>query len=75
MGTALNKPARLLPVPSWLLQTGATALGRRALAQRLCGSLQVDIGKTRELLGWTPPSSVDQALSKTGKHFLERQTK
>ncbi|WLI08399.1 MULTISPECIES: UDP-glucose 4-epimerase family protein [Pseudomonas] len=75
MAMALGKPARLLPVPSWLLQAGATALGRRALAQRLCGSLQVDIGKTRELLGWTPPSSVDQALHKTGKHFLETQIK
>ena len=74
MATALGKPARLLPVPSVLLETGATALGRRALAQRLCSSLQVDISKTRELLGWTPPSSVDQALRKTGKYFLELQT-
>ena len=75
MANALGKPARLLPVPSWILETGATALGRRAIAQRLCGSLQVDIDKTRKLLGWTPPSSVDDALRKTGKHFLELQTK
>lgn len=75
LANALGKPARLLPVPDWILETGATALGRRAIAQRLCGSLQVDIGKTRELLGWTPPSSVDEALRKAGKHFLELQTK
>jgi nucleoside-diphosphate-sugar epimerase len=71
----LGKPARLLPVPSWLLETGAAVLGKQALSQRLCGSLQVDIGKTRDLLDWTPPVSVDEALRKTAKHFLEQQSK
>ncbi len=75
MGTALGKPARLLPVPSWLLEAGAAMLGKRALSQRLCGSLQVDISKTRELLNWTPPVSVDEALGKTARHFLEQQGK
>lgn len=75
MGAVLGRPARLLPVPSWLLQAGAAALGKQALSQRLCGSLQVDIGKTRELLGWTPPLSLDEALRKTAKHFLEQQSK
>lgn len=75
MGVALGKPARLLPVPSWMLEAGATMLGKKALSQRLCGSLQVDISKTRELLNWTPPVSVDEALRKTAKHFLEQQNK
>lgn len=70
MGDALGKPARLLPVPSRLLETGALMLGKQALAQRLCGSLQVDISKTRELLGWSPPVGVDQALLRTAVHFL-----
>lgn len=75
MGTALGKPVRLLPVPSRLLEVGAAMLGKQALAQRLCGSLQVDISKTRELLSWTPPVSVDEALRKTAKHFLEQHAK
>jgi len=75
MGVALGKPARLLPVPSGLLEQGARLLGKQALAQRLCGSLQVDISKTRELLDWTPPVSVDEALDKTAKYFLELQPK
>lgn len=75
MGNALNRPARLLPIPGWLLEKGANLLGRQALAQRLCGSLQVDIRKTRELLDWTPPVSVDEALRKTAEYFLKRQTK
>lgn len=75
MGSALGKPARLLPVPSWMLEAGAAMLGKKALSQRLCGSLQVDISKTRELLNWTPPVSVDEALRKTAKHFLEQHAK
>lgn len=73
MAIALGKPARLLPLPSWVLELGAKLLGRRALAQRLCGSLQVDITKTRELLGWTPPHSVEEALRQTAEHFLAQQ--
>lgn len=71
MAAALGKPARLLPLPSRLLEVGAAMLGKQALAQRLCGSLQVDISKTRELLGWSPPVSVDQALRKTAESFLQ----
>jgi nucleoside-diphosphate-sugar epimerase len=75
MGQALGTPARLLPVPSRLLEVGAAMLGKSGLSQRLCGSLQVDIGKTRELLDWTPPVSVDDALRKTAMHFLEQHAK
>ncbi|MGH8435053.1 MAG: UDP-glucose 4-epimerase family protein [Pseudomonas sp.] len=74
MGQALGRPARLLPIPAWMLESAATLLGKKAVAQRLCGSLQVDIGKTRELLGWTPPISVDEALRKTAEHFLQHRT-
>ena len=61
---AMNVPARLVPVPVWLLEAGAALLGKRDMAQRLCGNLQVDISKTRQLLGWTPPMSVDDGLKK-----------
>lgn len=73
MGMALGKPTRLLPVPKWLIERGAVILGKQALAQRLCGSLQVDINKSRELLGWVPPVSVDEALRRTAEHFLAQQ--
>lgn len=61
---AMGKPARLLPVPAVLLEWGAALLGKRDVAQRLCGSLQVDISKTRQLLGWSPPLTLDQGLRK-----------
>ena len=73
MSQALGKQPRLLPVPAWMLETAAKFAGKQSIAQRLCGSLQVDISHTRERLGWTPPVSVDTALRKTAQHFLEQQ--
>ncbi|VXB83771.1 UDP-glucose 4-epimerase [Pseudomonas sp. 8AS] len=73
MARALGKPARLLPVPAWLLTVAATALGKRDVAQRLCGSLQVDISKTKALLNWVPVISLDTALQQTANDFLEQQ--
>lgn len=69
LGEALGRPARLIPVPVSILVRAASLLGRRSAAQRLCGSLQVDIRKSRELLGWSPPSTVENALRKTASNF------
>jgi nucleoside-diphosphate-sugar epimerase len=62
MGQAMGRPARLIPVPASWLKLAATLVGKQDVAQRLCGSLQVDIEKTRRLLGWTPPLSLDEGL-------------
>jgi nucleoside-diphosphate-sugar epimerase len=62
LARAMGKPSRLIPVPSALLMTGAALAGRRQMAQRLIGSLQVDISKARRILGWVPPVSVDEGL-------------
>jgi len=43
------------------------------MARRLCDNLQVNITKVREVLGWTPPVSVDEGLRQTAKHYLEQQ--
>jgi nucleoside-diphosphate-sugar epimerase len=59
---AMGRPSRLVPVPTTLLLTLARMLGRRAVVQRLCGDLQVDVSATRALLDWTPPISVDEGL-------------
>lgn len=59
---AMGKPARLISVPASLLQLGATLLGREKMAQRLLGSLQIDISKTCELLDWKPPYTVQEGL-------------
>ena len=69
-GIALDKPARLVPVPVLALRAGAGLLRQQAVMQRLLDSLQVDISKTRRLLGWTPPVNVDTALRDTAQQFL-----
>lgn len=69
---AMGKPSRLIPVSASLLQLGATILGKKAMAQRLLGSLQVDISKARALLGWAPPLSVDEGLRRC---FIDNQDK
>ncbi|MFJ4343864.1 UDP-glucose 4-epimerase family protein [Pseudomonas sp. NPDC089401] len=71
IGQALGRPARLLPVPPVLLHAAARMLGRADLAQRLLGSLQVDITKNRKLLGWTPPYTLEQGLDVTARAFLD----
>jgi len=73
MAKALGKPARLIPVPMWLLMAAATLLGKRAFSQRLCGSLQVDISKTCTMLGWVPPVGVEEAMKKTAQYYLEHK--
>ena len=57
----------------YLIYLTITLLGKRAITQRLCGNLQVDISKTRNLLGWTPPVSVDEALRQTAQAYLQNQ--
>lgn len=69
----MSCPVRLFRVPPSLLMAGATLLGRRLAAQRLLESLQVDISKTRQLLGWVPRVSVDEALRQTVDSFLQEQ--
>ena len=73
LGRALGRPARLIPLPASWLETAFGLLGKPELAQRLCGSLQVDIGQTRARLGWTPPIDVTQALRRTAAAFLARE--
>jgi nucleoside-diphosphate-sugar epimerase len=69
MGQALHCPARLIPVPEGWLKLVASLVGTSDMAQRLCGSLQVDIEKTRHMLGWTPSLSLDEGLKRAVGDF------
>jgi len=60
----LEVPVRMLSVPIWLLSVLVRLVGRADLMQRLCGDLQVDISKARDLLGWTPPLSLEEGLAR-----------
>lgn len=70
VGRALDRAARLLPIPAGVLDLGAVLIGKDEAMRRLTGSLQVDIVKNRDLLGWTPPISVAEGLARTASAFL-----
>jgi len=75
LASALGKKPCLLPLPAQLLKFAASILNKRPIAERICGSLQVDISKNRTLLGWTPPINLDKAMRQTAGYFLEKNTK
>lgn len=68
---ALGMKARLLPVPQKLIEFSAVLIGKQNVAQRLCGNLQVDISKARQLLGWGPPYSVADGLKATALDLMD----
>jgi len=62
MAQASGVPARLLPVPVPILRLAARIFGKTDAIDRLCGNLQIDSSKARNLLGWVPPLSVEEGL-------------
>jgi len=73
MAVALDKPSRLIPIPTWLIRISATLLGQKNISRRLLDSLQVDISKTRNVLNWKPPVSTAEALKATATDFLAKR--
>ena len=69
MGAAMGQPARLFYLPPVVLKLGAALLNKPGIYQRLCGSLQLDIAKTRHLLDWSPPVTVDEGLRRAAEGF------
>ena len=70
ISNAMSRQTRLLPMPPGLMEMAAAAIGKRAAAQRLLGSLQVSIAETKRLTGWTPPFSTEEGLARTVEAFL-----
>lgn len=68
VANAYNVSPRLLPVPANWIQTVTRLLGKRAVADRLLGSLLVDSSKARDLLGWKPVVSMDEQLKMMALH-------
>ncbi len=56
---------RLFKIPLSIMKIASNIAGKSNFYQRLCGSLQIDISKSRQILGWTPPVSVDVGLRRT----------
>jgi UDP-glucose 4-epimerase len=69
MAQALGRPSLIMPLPGPLVTLAAAAIGQRAVVSRLTDSLQVDVAKTRALLGWEPRKSVNEGLRQTARYF------
>lgn len=71
LALGMGRKAMLLPVPTSLLGMMLKLLGRDALNDQLCGSLEIDSSKARNLLSWHPPKTITAALEAAGKCYTE----
>ena len=65
---------KALPIPTTMINTAANILGKPGIAQRLSGSLQVDISKAKDLLGWKPKHAASESIQKTAKFYKSNLT-
>jgi len=75
VGAALDRPARLFPVPGLLLHLAGHLTGRSGTVGRLLDSLAVDDEKIRTQLDWTPPFTMAQGLADTVSWFASRHAR
>lgn len=69
MAAALDKRALLLPIPVGFFSLAGKLFNKSDVANRLVGSLQVDIRRTKEILGWAPPMTLQNGFKKTADAF------
>ena len=65
----LKKRLILIPFPQKILKFILIILGKKEMAHKLLGSLEVNIQKNQDLLGWKPIQTVDTALEEMTDYF------
>jgi len=65
-----KKPPLLFSLPTGLMLSLGSMLGKKAAVRRLVGSLQVNSTKARTLLNWQPPLKAEDAIALTAQAFL-----
>ena len=71
MAWHMGKRLVLFSMPEGLVRGLAGLLGKRDVVSRLFDSLVVDSSSARDALGWRPPVTVDDGLTKTCRWFVE----
>jgi nucleoside-diphosphate-sugar epimerase len=74
IASAMHRPARLLPISQFVLEKSLILLGQWHIADRLCGSLQLDITLAKTLLSWKPPYSFKDQINKTVAAYLSERS-
>lgn len=72
LAKGMQRKGALIPFPVSLLRLFAKVLGKQGMYTQLCGSLQIDSSKARQLLGWTPPVPAEAAMIRAGQEFSDR---
>ncbi|KAB0518340.1 NAD-dependent epimerase/dehydratase family protein [Pseudomonas extremorientalis] len=72
LAKGMGRKVRLIPLPVGLLRVSSKLLGKPGLYTQLCGSLQIDSSKARQLLGWVPPVPAETAMIKAGQAFSNK---
>jgi len=70
MAKSLNMPEWQLPIPKWCYSLLGKIFGKQDVVDRLLGSLIVDITNTKDILGWTPPQTLEEGFRETAEAFL-----
>jgi UDP-4-keto-D-QuiNAc 4-reductase len=67
---AMNVRDRLILFPKALLSFAAALFGKQEISRRLLDNLQVDITKTKSVLGWQPEFRLEDAIRLTARNYL-----
>lgn len=72
IASALGRPARLLPVPEWMMKMGGNVVGKTDQVKRLTASLQIDSSKVQQVLAWEPPLKMAEEMTRMAKWWREQ---
>lgn len=72
LAKGMGQKTRLVHLPISFLRVSAKLLGKQGVYTQLCGSLQIDSSKARQLLGWVPPVSAEAAMIRAGQEFSNK---
>lgn len=59
----LGKKVIQVPIPVNLMRFVGKLTGKSTMIEQLCGDLEVDSSNIKEVLGWTPPLTMKQAMA------------
>ncbi len=74
MAERMGRPARLWSAPVGSLRGFGRLIGQAAVVGRLVDSLVVDDRQTRELLGWSPPLTLEEGVGAMVSAFQREQS-
>ncbi len=69
ISSAIGKRAALFYLSPVFLKALAKIIGKSGEIERLLGSLFIDTGKIRNLLGWKPPFTLEEGIKETVKYY------